>query len=82
MQYILTEDEMAAHRQKVEETRRLPSPEKLQEFCTMVANTIPVADGWAKGKVWNCILTTKHTGYCDECPAKGVCPYPHKEWSK
>lgn len=56
---------------------------KLQQFCSMVADTIPVKSGWMKGKIWGCILTSeKFTNYCDDCPAVELCPYPDKQWSK
>jgi len=82
MQYILSQEEMDANRQKLSDMSRLPSPKKLQEFCTMVANTLPVKGGWYAGKVWQCILTVKQEWYCDDCPARDICPHPSKHWSK
>lgn len=85
MQYVLTEDEYNALLEKSKQQRRMPSKEDLQKFCTMVAETLPVASGWYKGKVWGCVLSEHNKspcGYCDDCPAKDVCPYDNKEWSK
>lgn len=82
MQYLLTQEEMDATRQKVAAINVLPSVEKLQEFCTMVADSMPVKSGWYEGKAWGCILTVKREWYCDSCPAKEVCPYHGKRWSK
>jgi hypothetical protein len=73
---------MDANRQKLDTFRYLPTTAKLQEFCTMIANTVPVAKGWYKGKVWECILTLDREWYCDDCPARNVCPHPNKHWSK
>lgn len=58
---------------------------KLQAFCTRVANELPIAGWHAHGeglKPWGCILTAKHEWCCDSCPAKDICPYDAKEWSK
>ncbi len=86
MQYILTQEEMNALQAKAGISSRMPSEKKLQEFCTKIADEFIVQEGWAKGRVWGCILTFDDSGnidhYCDECPAKSVCPYPHKEWSQ
>lgn len=82
MQYLLTEEEMDANRQRHAALERLPSVNKLQEFCTMVADSLILVHGWAKGRAWGCILTTKPQPYCDGCPAQDICPYPSKNWSK
>jgi hypothetical protein len=88
MQYILSEEEMAEHKKVVSELKRLqgqlPTLSKLQEFATMVANKLPVESGWYKGKVWGCILTKPKNDewYCDDCPAREICPHPYKAWSK
>lgn len=61
-----------------------PNPKALQKFCTMVADTLPAGVDWiGKGKPWGCILTRGAADwYCDDCPAKAVCPYPCKQWSQ
>lgn len=82
MQYIWSQEEMDANRQMLADVRRLPSPKKLQEFCSMVADTMVLTEGWRAGHVWGCILTTKREWYCDQCPAKDVCPNLGKQWSK
>lgn len=86
MQYLLSESEYNALQDKAEVCRKLPNEKELQEFCTRVANEMPVqwtwGDGKGKPKPWRCILTVKSEWYCDECPAQRLCPYEHKEWSK
>lgn len=84
MQYLLTQDEMNADLARRDALHRLPSIEKLQEFCTLVADTMPVQSGYGAGKPWQCILTVGRRGewYCDRCPAKDICPHPNKHWSK
>lgn len=82
MQYILSEEEMAAHHKKLDESRHLPTTKELQKFCTMVADNMLVKQGWYKGKAWGCILTRKEEWYCDDCPAKDICPYTSKHWSQ
>lgn len=86
MQYIISQDELNADLQRRDKLRKLPSIEKLQEFCTFVAETMILTEGWAKGRKHGCILAERARGepigYCDDCPAKDVCPYDNKEWSK
>lgn len=87
MQYILTQEELDALHKTAREGEKLkklyPNKEVLQAFCSMVADHMPVQDGWYKGKVWGCILTTREKGwYCDSCPAKKLCPHDYKHWSK
>lgn len=82
MQYILSQEEMEKAQQEAKLLRRYPSIESLQEFCTMVANTVLVTHGWYKDKVWGCILTVKREWYCDDCPARHICPHPNKHFSK
>lgn len=84
MQYILTQEELDALKNKDREAEKLPSVKDLQKFCSMVADTLSVKSGWYKGRVWGCILTTRKSDewFCDDCPAVKVCPYEHKEWSK
>lgn len=82
MQYILTQEEMDAQREKLSALERLPSIDDLQTFCSFVADNLILANGWRAGTAWGCILTSKHEWYCDDCPAQKVCPYPDKKWSK
>lgn len=82
MQYIMSQEEMEAVERDRKTLGCLPSADDLQKFCTMVADTTPVQEGWAKGQVWGCILTVKREHYCDACPAEKVCPYHDKHWSK
>lgn len=84
MQYLLTQEEydalVNARAARSNEGRR-----KLQEFCTRVANEMPILWGWSadeKPKPWGCILTKTTEWYCDSCPAKDLCPHTPKEWSK
>lgn len=84
MQYILTEQEyqnLNSLRAKVVEAHN----KRLQDVCTLAAKHVPVSVSWldnGEPKPWGCILDKGGHGYCDYCPAKGVCPHPHKEWSK
>lgn len=62
---------------------------ELQELCRLAARHVPIKYSWSPGmepKPWGCILdkagTHRNPGYCDECPARNLCPYEHKEWSK
>ena len=89
MQYLLTEEEYKSLIDKVAKASKLPDIEKLQEFCTMVADNLPLKELWGKpyGDPWGCILTKESTGlntfgYCDKCPAQDVCPYKYKNWSQ
>jgi len=81
MQYLLTEEEFNNLTKKATEAEDLPNKKDLQELCTLAANSIPLKSGWMKGKVWGCILT-RSDWYCDECPARKVCPHPRKKWSQ
>lgn len=82
MQYILTEDEHKTLMQEVQSWRELRfTIKELQDFCTRVADTMPIAVPWSKEKApWGCIRTT--TEYCDECPAKRICPHKGKRYSQ
>ena len=85
MQYIIDEKEKAAWDEAVKKAKQLPNTEALQEFCTMVANNLPVVGWWNEGKQpspWGCVLTTERDWYCDDCPSKNICPNEWKEWSK
>lgn len=82
MQYILTEEEFNALQKQVKAAKQLPSIEALQNFCTWIADTLVFMSGWRKGKPWGCILSTNEEWYCDDCPARHVCPYESKSWSK
>lgn len=87
MQYILTQEELDKFRKEAKHNERMPSIKKLQEFCTMVADTLPVKGGWWDGKPWGCIITEQkknpdYEWYCDECPARDICPYDYQHWSQ
>ena len=57
---------------------------KLLALCILAAAHVPIDREWApeNKKPWGCWLPNAEHGYCDECPAKAVCPYPNKRWSK
>ena len=83
MQYILTEDEFMDLKNKADNYTDL---DKLQEFCTRVANEMPI-HFWEleEAMCWGCIRNIDedaHMGYCDECPSKEICPFTAKRWSK
>ena len=82
MQYVLNEEEYQKYQALKEQLEELPSVKELQKFCTEVANNMPVKEGWYKGRIWGCILDRSDEGYCDDCPARKVCPYDYKEYSK
>jgi hypothetical protein len=84
MQYILTEEEYTSLINKIDEQKRMPSKKELQKFCTKIADEMPIKVKWVQGdpQPWQCILTVDYEWYCDECPAKSVCPYEHKSHSK
>lgn len=82
MQYVLSKEEMDEQRRITGVLALLPSVEKLQEFCSFVSDKLVLTSGWAKGRAWGCILTSSPRNYCDDCPAKEVCPHPYKQWSK
>ena len=85
MKYLLTEQEYYDLKHegedKIEEFE-----DKLQTFCTWVAENTPVKY-WGNdvAKIWECILpedSINHQGYCDCCPSRDICPCDHKSWSK
>jgi hypothetical protein len=82
MQYLLSPEEWARLQDQVKAAKRLPTQEALQNFCTYVADNLVLTEGWYKGKPWGCILTKSYEWYCDDCPARHVCPHEDKEWSK
>lgn len=86
MQYLLTEVEFRELNQLAESGIKSPTKDELQKFCTRVADEMPIRWTWGEGqltpKPWGCILTATHEWYCDQCPAKDLCPHEHKEWSK
>jgi len=81
MQYILTEEEYIELK-RVKNVKELAEVEKLQDFCTMVCNTLPVLF-WnnTEPRIWECMLT-KEEWYCDGCPSSEICPYEYQNWSK
>lgn len=90
VQYILTEEEYSSLRKKIKDSEDLPSKKKLQEFCTFVADNMPITvdkGTWWKDTPWGCIITKgkepdPEEWYCDKCPSKNICPYPYKHWSQ
>lgn len=85
MQFLLSEEEYREiHRTKVQRTEEQKA--ELQTLCTLAAQHIPIVCKWdvsGKTHIWGCILgpEIQSPGYCDDCPARGVCPYEHKEFS-
>ena len=86
MQYVLTEQEyqeLLDAKEKAEESEK----KRLQEVCTLAADSIPVKVYWDKeGKQpWGCLHTReKEDGmewYCDGCPVREFCP-SRKRYSK
>jgi len=91
MQYILTEEEYRALREKATRASKFPSDKALQELCTKIADTMPIKRRWdPKGEPtpWVCKLSKNedmrdaNMGYCDQCPVQDICPHPYKSWSK
>lgn len=87
MQYILSEEEMAEiHRLNATLAmydRIFPDQQTLQETCKKIANewaTHTAYDGSLRP--WGCILTVEGEHYCDQCPVRKICPFPHKDFSK
>jgi hypothetical protein len=81
MQYLLSEEELAALR-KAPETVKQQCHETIQKLCTEVAILKPVKSYTGEMRPWGCILTANSPEYCDLCPVRTLCPFPHKEWSK
>lgn len=81
MQILLTQEEHAELLQRARKGDKVPKTEDLQALCTLASNSIVLTDGWRAGHVWGCMLT-EEDWYCDQCPAKKVCPYEHKRYSQ
>lgn len=83
MQYLLTAEEYKTLTGDAKAWRSLPyTPDELQNFCTIVADTMPAARSYDdKTAPWGCVISGK-SEYCDECPAKEICPYKYKQWSQ
>ena len=83
MKYILTEEEYNSIINKNKQQKKCnQDKEKLQEFCTFVANNMPVVwNDEMTPATWGCIRVVK-IGYCDHCPSVEVCPYENKQFSK
>lgn len=90
MQYILTEEE---YKKLVDEPQlvRKELDETIQDLCQMVADNKILtkndvdkwsAKYWREDKIWGCIRSAKNEWYCDQCPVKKVCTYPHKNYSQ
>ena len=83
MQYLLTQTEYTELRWAANRNKRQPDHDVLQDFCTRVANELPVkvrCGSEVRTRPWGCVIT--NGGYCDQCPAKEVCPHDGKGWSK
>ena len=87
MQYLLTKEEYSELQKRASEAAK-HAVTLTQEFCTLVADTMPIKF-WdnKEPQAWGCILTVrKESGgndwYCDECPAQEFCPYLYKSWSQ
>ena len=82
MMYILTEEEFKELNEKKQKITE-DAQKILQEFCTRVANEMPIYFfGNDKKYTWGCILTKEEEWYCDKCPSLKVCPYNRKRYSK
>lgn len=86
MQYILSEEEYRALT-AAQRAGKLEQTEKLQAFCTLAAQHIPIVRDWDSDKTprpWGCILGPRqqNPGYCDDCPVEEICPLVGKEFSK
>jgi len=86
--YILTEDEFAALKaeQPLPPNPSTLSTKELQELCTHIAMTMPVAVAWCEGEQapWGCRLSKAYDDSewpCDDCPVQKICPAP-KIWNK
>jgi hypothetical protein len=82
MQYLLSKEEYDRLMAQATSNSTMPSKAKLQSFCTMVANKLPILY-WNNEEPmpWGCYLTEEEEWYCDKCPCQEVCPAP-KSWSK
>lgn len=88
MQFLLSEEEYNQLKNKQIELQE-KDKKKLQTFCTMVANNLPVKFwGRKEATIWGCILNKvldgepASCGYCDECPSVNICPCDRKDFSK
>ena len=87
MQYILTQAEYDDLR-RAQGVLTTAKNAELQKLCTDAANHIPIAREWVPNDQpapWGCILDKRspnHGGYCDDCPARRICPHDNKEWSQ
>lgn len=82
MQYILSQEEYDEFIRIKAELKRLPTVQYLQDFCTYVANSIPMKRKYSDPTPWICVLSTDEEHYCDGCPCVDICPLEHKGWSK
>jgi len=86
MQYILTKQEyetLNRHKDQLTDEQNA----ELQALCTLAAQHIPIVVEWSSDKTprpWGCILGPQEQdpGYCDQCPARKVCPHEYKDFSK
>jgi len=83
--YTLTEEEYSTLKEAAQRSSNLPTPKQLQTICTLIADTMPIKWSWGIGKEspmpWKCIIN-QSDWYCDECPVRRLCEYPHKKYSQ
>lgn len=63
--------------------------QKLQDFCTYVANGMYIVRDWDEDKtsvIHGCVITGHPKGYnisyCSDCPSERLCPYQRKRYGK
>lgn len=82
MQYILTEEEYLNLVEKKIKFN-LKEKEKLEKFCTFVANNLPITRPEYKDKQpWGCIRNRDEEWYCDRCPCIEICTFEHQNFSR
>ena len=85
MQYVLTQEELDELKNKRDKDN-FDHMKGVQTICTNLANHMPIKF-WDndEAKIWGCIKGDADGGnghgYCDECPARGLCP-AQKHYSK
>ena len=82
MQYLLTQEELdELEKHKLEFTKKFER--QLGKLCKLAADHVPVNAGWrdTEPSPWGCIYSEEDEWYCDDCPAKEVCPLD-QHWSQ
>jgi hypothetical protein len=90
MQYILTEEEY--NQLKNDPKNQKSETDKIiADLCRMVADNKVIKredvnkldkSFWREEAPWKCIRSTDYEWYCDLCPVKKICTWPHKNYSK